>query len=183
MTACTVWTWIENHQTLTVGIIGFLGVIATLWNNARQAGIQRRKELFHERQTLRVALAEELRINRESFVNSIKSLDKGRAAGPYWVPIDEMDDVYRSFIDRIGLLSQPEVRKVMNAYLTLRAYTAGVLLQSRPPETGTRRHIPVPSQMGPMLIKMQKSLIGPLDEAMNAFERARDEDSVENEHT
>ena len=189
MTACTVWTWIENHQTLTVGIIGFLGVIATLWNNARQAGIQRRKELFHKRQTLRVALTEELRINRESFAQSIKSLDantaldKGGVAGSYWVPIDEMEDVYRSFIDRIGLLSQFEVRKVMNAYLTLRAYTAGLLLQSRPPETGTRRHVPVPSQMGPMLIEMQKSLIGPLDEAMNALERARDEDSVENEHT
>ena len=34
-----------------------------------------------------------------------------------------------------------------------------------------------------MLIEMQKSLIDPLDEAMNALERARDEDSVENEHT
>ena len=186
----TVWTWIENHQTLTVGIIGFLGVIATLWNNARQAGIQRRKELFHERQTLRVALAAELRINQESFVKSIKSLDantalgKGKGAKAYWVPTYEMVDVYRSFIDRIGLLSQPEVRKVMYAYLTLRAYTAALLLHSRTPETGDLlRHVLVPSHVGPMLSEVQKSLLGPLDEAMNALERARDEDSVENEHT
>ena len=94
----TVWTWIENHQTLTVGIIGFLGVIATLWNNARQAGIQRRKELFHERQTLRVALAEELRINPESFFRSMKSLDANPALDNL-VPTDEMEDVYRSFIE------------------------------------------------------------------------------------
>ena len=182
MTA-SVWTWIENHQNLTVGIIGFLGVIATLLYNARQAGIQRRKELFHERQTLRVALAEELRINRESFVRSIKSLDtdtaldKAPGGGEYWVPTDEMEDVYRSFIDRIGLLSQFEVRKIMNAYLTLRAYTAVLLLQSIPLETDVR-HVPVPSQMGLMLIEKQKSLIGPLEEAIEAIERARDEDCV-----
>ena len=177
----TVWTWIENHQTLTVGIIGFLGVIATLWNNARQAGIQRRKELFHERQTLRVALAEELRINPESFFRSMKSLDANPALDNL-VPTDEMEDVYRSFIDRIGLLSQTEVRKVMYAYLTLRAYTAGLFLHARQLEPGAR-HVHVPSQMGPILIEMQKSLIGPLDEAMNALERARDEDCVENEPT
>ena len=155
-------TWIENHQTLTVGIIGFLGVIATLWYNARQAGIQRRKELFHERQTLRVALAEELIINRGTFVKSIKSLDantaldKGKGAEANWVPTYEMVDVYRSFINRIGLLSQPEVRKVMYAYLTLRAYTAALLLHSRAPETGDLlRHVLVPSHVG--LSEMQKA--------------------------
>ena len=176
----TIWTWIENHQTLTVGIIGFLGVIVTLCINAMLARTQHRKELCHERQTLRVALAAELKINREAFVNSIKSLDtntaldKVRVTGEYWVPTDEMEDVYRSFIDRIGLLSQFEIRKVMNAYLRLRTYTAALLLQSRPLETDVR-HVPIPSQMGPMLIEMQESLIGPLNEAIDALERARDE--------
>ena len=109
----TVWTWIEHHQNLTVGILGFVGVIATLWINAWQVRRQRRKELCHERQTLRVALAEELRINRESFVNSMKSLEARRDQNSaeatrldFLVPTDEIDNAYRSFIGRIGLLSQ-----------------------------------------------------------------------------
>ena len=177
MMVCTVWTWIEDHQILMAGIIGFSGVMLTLWNNARQKRIQRRKERFHERQTLRVALAEELRINRQSFVESKKTLAT-HGPGEYWVPTDEMEDVYRAFIDRIGLLSQVEVSKVMNAYLTLRSYTAALLLHfhSRPLETDVR-HVPVPAEMSPMLIKMQESLIGPLDEAIDVLERARDMDT------
>ena len=102
-----------------------------------------------------MALAEELIINRGTFVKSIKSLDantaldKGKGAEANWVPTYEMVDVYRSFINRIGLLSQPEVRKVMYAYLTLRAYTAALLLHSRTPETGDLlRHVLVPSHVG-----------------------------------
>ena len=169
----TFWAWIENHQTLTVGIIGLSGVIATLLYNARQVGIQRRKELFHERQTLRVALAEELKINRKAFRKSIKILtadQKGGGAG-YWVPTDQMDDAYRSFIDRIGLLSESEVRQVMNVYLTLRAYTATLPLiihENKAGETGGR-YVPVPFQSALTLIEIQKNLIGPLDAAIDAI--------------
>ncbi len=183
----TVGTWIEHHQTLTAGIIGFFGVIATLWINAWLVRLQRRKELCHERQALRVALAEELRINRKSFVDSMKSLEAPSASYSasstrlLLVPTDEMDDAYRSFIDRIGLLSQSEVRKVMNAYLTLRAYNAALLLLASPLKTGDR-HAHVPFGMGSRLIEMQKSLIGPLDEAISAIERARDGGCVENKH-
>ena len=184
----TVWTWIEQHQNLTVGILGFVGVIATLWINAWQVRRQRRKELCHERQTLRVALAEELRINRESFVNSMKSLEASRdqnsaeATGlDFLVPTDEIEDAYRSFIGRIGLLSQTEVRKVMNAYIRLRTYNATLLLMARLPQPGDR-YARVPFQGVPMLTEMQKSLIGPLDEAMDALERARHGGCVENKH-
>ena len=183
MAVCAVWTWIDEHQPLMAGIIGVLGsligVTFSLWWNARQAGIRRRKERFHERQTLRVALVEELKINRESFIKSIESLStQGPTTSKYFVPTDEMEDVYRSFIDRIGLLSQDEVRKVMNAYLTLRSYTAAVLLHfySKPLEKDVR-HVTVPVRDSPKLVEMQKSLIGPLDEAINALNRARDTDN------
>ena len=180
MAVCAACTWIEKYQPLTVGIIGFAGVIATLLINARQARIQRRKERFHERQALRVALEEELRSNRESLVTSLESLntntalDKERRIAEYWVPTDEIEDVYRSFIDRIGLLSQIEVRKVMNAYLTLRSYTAALLLHSRLPKTDVR-HVPISVKLAPKLI--QKSLLDPLDEAIEVLERAREADT------
>ena len=36
-----MWTWLSAHQTLMVGIVGFLGVIITLRFNAHQARKQR----------------------------------------------------------------------------------------------------------------------------------------------
>jgi hypothetical protein len=73
----TLWTWIQEFQTLTVGIIGFAGVISTLLINARQAREQRREERRHERQTLRVALIEELKINREMLAYNIDKVKDG----------------------------------------------------------------------------------------------------------
>ena len=175
----TFWTWIEQHQTLTVGIIGLSGVIVTLWHNARQVGIQRSKELFQERQALRAALAEELKINRESFARSIDFLTTNMDYGPkmeYWVSTDQMDDAYRSFIDRIGLLSQFEVRKVMNAYLSLRSYNATLIVRAdKELKTGSN-HVPVPSEGAQMLLGMQESNIAALDEAIAALERSQNED-------
>ena len=61
-----LWSEIQHFQTQIVGIIGFAGVIATLWFNARQARNQRIDERHHESEALRTALIEELKIIRES---------------------------------------------------------------------------------------------------------------------
>ena len=168
-----LWTWIEGHQNLTVGIVGFVGVIFTLWFNARQAREQRRDERCHEIKTLRTALIEELKINRESFVSNVEQTNEGSETVGCFVPTDCMDDAYRAFIHRIGLLSQAEVRKVMFAYLSLQTYYAKLFLLGVPVETSDR-HVNVPPQSGSMLSGLQKSLIGPIAEAIEVMERARD---------
>jgi hypothetical protein len=172
----TLGTWVQEFQTLTVGILGFLGVTFTLWCNARQAREQHRAERQHECQTLRVALIEELKINRgwltrnteKVIKESINDLTK---EGGYFVPTDAMEDAYRAFTHRIGLLSQLEVAKVMGAYLSLRSYNARLFLISIPLRAGDR-HVQV-------LIKhaqlhMQETLIRPIDEAIGILERAYD---------
>jgi hypothetical protein len=171
-------TWLEEFQTLTVGVVGFAGVILTLWFNARQAREQRREERRHECQTLRTALIEELRINREWLVrntekvikDTINDLTEERG---YFAPTDPMDDAYRAFRHRIGFLSQPEVGKVMYAYLSLRTYNAQLFLIGVPPHTGDR-HVQVPAKNAQLLSEMQKSLIGPIEEALTVLEHARD---------
>lgn len=167
-----LWTWVQEHETLTVGVLGFVGVISTLWINAWQAREQRREERRHERQTLRAALIEELKINREALVGNTENIDNISETGGYFVPTDLMDDGYRAFTDRIGLLSQAEVRKVMYAYLSLRTYNAKLFLVGVPPHTGDR-HVQVPAENGPLLSGMQESLIGPINEAIEVMERAR----------
>ncbi len=168
-----LWTWIEGHQNLTVGIVGFVGVIFTLWFSAWQAREQRRDERRHEIKTLRAALIEELKINRETLVFNLAKTNEASETTGFFVPTDCMDDAYRAFIHRIGLLSQAEVRKVMFAYLSLRTYNAKLFLVGVPVETSDR-HVNVPPQHGPTLSGMLKELIGAVDEAIKVMERAHD---------
>ncbi len=172
-----LWTWIEGHQNLTVGIVGFVGVIFTLWFSAWQAREQRQEERRHEIKTLRAALIEELKIHRETMAHDAAKLDDEEMSetGSIFVPTDPMDDAYRAFIHRVGLLSQTEVRKVMFAYLSMRTYNAKLFLVGVPPHTG-ERHVEVPAENGALLSGMQKGLISPIDEAIGVMERARDAD-------
>jgi len=158
-----LWSEIQHFQTLIVGIIGFAGVIATLWFNARQARNQRIDERHHESEALRTALIEELKIIRESVT------DKSQDA---FVPTDPMDDAYRAFTHRIGLLSEGEVRKVMYAYLTLRTYNAKLFLIGVPTHT-SERHVKIPAPNIPLLIGMYKGLLDPMNQAIQVMEQFR----------
>ena len=171
----TPWTWIQEHQTLLVGIIGFIGVISTLLINAGQARKQRREERRHECQTLRAALIEELKINRHSLKENMDSLKQQppEKGGGAFMPTDPMDDAYRSFVPKIGLLSQAEVSKVMSAYLALRTYNAKLFLVGVPVHTSPR-HVQVPAKNFPLLAGIQEGLIGPIDQAIEVLERACD---------
>lgn len=167
----TICSEIEKFQTLIVGLLGFVGVIGTLWINAKLARQQRRDELAHERDTLRTALIEELRINRHSLRENIASLKEpmpdGR--GSVLVPTDPMDGAYRTFLARIGILSRSEVHKVMNAYLLLQTYYGSLFIISVPVQTSDCS-VNVPAENVHLLIGMQERLIEPIDEAIAALE-------------
>ena len=66
----TLWAEILKYQYLIVGVIGLAGVIFTLWYNAREARKERQAERRHERQTLRTALTEELKVHRLSLIQN-----------------------------------------------------------------------------------------------------------------
>jgi hypothetical protein len=168
-------TWLHTYQTLIVGGLGFAGVIVTLLVNARQTRKLRREERQHECQTLRVALLEELKINKKAFVSNREDIQNKAPApgGGYAMPLDPIDDAYREFIHRIGLLSQAEVGKVMNAYLTLRTYHTALLFMGTPLAPNSR-HIRVPVEYSQGLAALLDGLIGPIDEAVGTMERARD---------
>ena len=83
-----------------------------------------------------------------------------------------MDDVYRAFVPRIGLLSQDEVGKVMDAYLTLEEFYSKLFLLGVPVSTSPG-HVSVPSTNLQFLARMQESVLGPIDEAIGALEKSR----------
>jgi hypothetical protein len=175
-------TWLDRllaNPTLTVGIIGFAGVILTLAFNAWLARKQRRDEQRHERQALRAALIEELQINREAAVGNADSLKEEPGTGPRdaFVPTDLMDDAYRAFIGRIGLLSRAEVSKVMGAYLLLRTCNTRLLLIGDPASTGDH-YVRVPSENTDRLAQLMSVPVGSIDEAIEVMEAARDAETT-----
>jgi hypothetical protein len=173
----TLWEYVREFQTPIAGTIGFAGVIITLLLNARYTRRQRREERRHECRTLRAALTEELKINRRSLLHNIElARNHGHLSeeGGFDVPSDPMDDAYRAFTHRIGLLPRDEVSKVMFAYLSLRAGAANLVLVGGPHPT-SNRHVRVPVQRGPVLVGLLEHGLGPIDEAIGAMERARDE--------
>ena len=168
------WADLERFQTLATGFVVFAGVILTLWYNSRAVRRERRDERHHEREALRLALLEELQINRRSLKENAETLqnDPPKEQGGAYVPTDLMDDAYRSFLPRIGLLSQDEVGKVMGAYLSLRTYNAKLFLLGTPVHTSPR-HVEVPATNVKALAQMQEKMVEPIDEAIASLKRAR----------
>ena len=66
---------IETYQTLIVGILGFLGVIATLIFNSKLSRDLRKDELKHERNSIRQALITELESLKGSFKDKSESVE------------------------------------------------------------------------------------------------------------
>jgi len=163
-------TLIREFQTLIVGVLGFAGVIFTLSFNAWQARSQRRDERQSEAESLRAALLEELRINLVSVRRNIDTAEK--AEHGVVVPTEAMDDAYRSFINRIGFLSQEEVHKVMDAYLTLRTYSATLFLIGVRARTDDR-YIDVPAKSVPSLLALLRGIADPIEQAIAKIEKAQ----------
>jgi hypothetical protein len=168
-------SWLYYYQTLVVGVVGFTGVILSLWYNAKIAQDRRDDERRHERKALRAALIAELQINRYSLEENIRGYKDWRSEKKPggFVPTDRMDGAYQSFLPRIGLLSEDEVGKVMNAYLTLQTYNANLFMLGEPVQASTRL-IQVPSTHTGMLVAMQEGVLKPIDEAIKALEKASD---------
>ena len=83
-------TVVNEYQTLIVGGLGFFGVMVTMAFNAWQSRQQLREELRHERQAMRVALIEELKIYRDSLISNAQKKEaaensEGKVA---YVPTD-----------------------------------------------------------------------------------------------
>ena len=132
--------WLNNYQTLIGVVVGFTGVILTLWYNAKTARDQRDEEREHERKALRAALIAELQINRYALEENSRQLKENPPTErrEAYMPTDRMDGAYQSFLPRIGLLSEGEVSKVMRAYLSLETYNAHLLLDGEPAGLFTR---------------------------------------------
>jgi hypothetical protein len=110
-----LYQFIQSYQTLTVGAIGFTGVIITLITNAKISRNQHERSITHERASLRTALLAELELARKSFSDSSTPRDINHEEAAFF-PDSHPQLVYRSLIAKIGLLSPAEISSVIEAY-------------------------------------------------------------------
>jgi len=170
----TFWNALETFQTLAVGFVGFTGVIITLFVTAKAAHDRRNEERDHEKKVLRIALLAELNINRDTLSENAAILETDRSDpnDAVVVPTDRMDDVYKAFIPRIGLLSEDEVGKVMKAYLSLETYNAKLFLQGLSAQSGPR-HVKVSGNDIVVLAGIMRGTLFPVDEAIKVLRIGR----------
>jgi hypothetical protein len=136
---------IQTYQTLIVGLIGFVGVMVTLWWNAR---LQREQEERRERRgasALRRALIEELKQQRkalqvraENLAKAASDSDKqpdGTKSGTL-IPLERYDSVFTASRDKLGLLDDSQLEAVFKAYLPLPRPTWQLRMLAQPDEPG-----------------------------------------------
>ena len=113
--------WLQQFQTLLVGVIGFSGICVTIWFNAKQSRIERSENLRIERRVLRIGLLEELQQNKHIVSQAMQLRKSIRSESRvYGVPQVIFDDIYKQALANLGLLSRGEVGKILHAYLRLR---------------------------------------------------------------
>lgn len=122
------WNFIRAYQTLVVGLLGFAGIIVTLLVNAYLQRAQDRRRAKQEARGLRIALMEELRVQRmvlEEVAESLGTAEDNGDAGVRFglVPLQRYSRVFDRSIDKLGLLTGRELAYVFAAYLPLSAMT------------------------------------------------------------
>ena len=110
---------IRTYQTLVTGLLGFSGVIVTLSVNAWLQRLQHQTKIEHDRSALRLALRAELNINKQTYDLRIGDLKNTPEHKHALIPTKIMNEVYETLLGTIGLLSDMEIEKVINAYLLI----------------------------------------------------------------
>src|SRR5690606_22562409 len=97
----------KDFQTVIVGLIGFSGVIFTLYTNARLSRKQHERNISHEKEILKAALHAELELARRTFLligtpiserNDMEGI--GEDTGAFF-PEYYSQSIYQSLISKI----------------------------------------------------------------------------------
>ncbi len=115
-----MYSVIKDFQSLLVGVVGFVGVIATLLVNSGLARRQHTRQVEHDATVLRLALRAELETIRDVLRDWLETFDAPDGGKGFFTPLDSVTDVYERTLGQLGLLKEHEIRAVMYAYLPIR---------------------------------------------------------------
>lgn len=173
--------WLATYQTAIVGLIGFLGVVLTLFASARSARQQELatrqedwarvlEERKHRRQGMERALLAELRVHRHAIAGALNDLRRPKGnTDPVVVPNRETA-IFDNHLEHIGLL-QPEVLdKILPAFLAL--HECGRRVSTLSPPSGGSNVFVVPPEHIVELVLIWKDVLDNVDSAIASLEAA-----------
>ena len=165
--------FLERFQTLVVGALGFLGIIVTIATNAWLTRRQYSRQIKHEGDMLRVALRAELGIIRDAFVDRVNTLANAAPGHTsILIPLDTMTDAYSQLLEKIGLLSQDEIRAAMKAYLLVKQLPERMRLLQREHGAGVEKKAPfakIDGDLFNVISQMHKNYLEDIEAALSAL--------------
>jgi hypothetical protein len=110
---------IRDFQSLAVGIVGFTGVILTLFISARQARTALAETIEHQRRALRVAVVEELKQIKASLSEGLDAIHDPHLPAPVLLVPMLATEIYSMVVKDIGLLRTDQAQAVILAYASV----------------------------------------------------------------
>ena len=110
-------TLLKDYQSGLVGLLGFTGVIITLFVNAYLSRAQHRRVIAHDRRSVRAALLADLTRIRDAFGAQIEvysdPIPAGREIAMQGRPYRNLQE---ALLDKLVLLTAQEISSVTRAY-------------------------------------------------------------------
>ncbi|MDD2738674.1 MAG: hypothetical protein PHR94_07045 [Methylomonas lenta] len=160
---------IKDFQSLIVGIVGFSGVIITLFMNARLLRLQHQRNVDHERNTLKIALISELTLNQRVFSDKSEVSENNQEEIGAYYPIEAHTKIYQNFLGKLGLLSEEEAEVVVNAYTLIQELPIRLTFLSSPHDQSFEKqnYIFISSQFSSAAAGIYKSFLPSIETALN----------------
>lgn len=169
-----------DFQTFIVGLIGFSGVIFTLYTNARLSRKQHERNISHEKETLKAALHAELGLARRTFSrigtpiderNERDKIDEGSGA---FFPEYYSQSVYQSLISKIGLLPLPAISQVIDAYSLIGELPTRLRLLSSDHDESFERpgYIYIPAEYVDTATSIYRNFLPRIEQALEALQNS-----------
>jgi hypothetical protein len=111
-----LWYALRTYPAVVTGVLALAGIAIGLIWNSHIARRERKAKILHDKQTLRVALLEQFRKLKESMEYRDRALAEADTF-VFALSSDPMTLVFRASIDKLGLLPEEVLRKVLAAGL------------------------------------------------------------------
>ncbi|MFA0182562.1 hypothetical protein AB4463_19370 [Vibrio cyclitrophicus] len=163
--------WFEKYQTFVAGLIGFLGVIATINANGNQNQKQLREQRAQEARALRCTLIEELRLISDSFVVNMEDLSNQSIYPIAYIPSTPHIQAFKQLVPNFGLLTTDEIRKTMLAYQLIQELPDRLrFLQTMDSSVHMDNFVAIDEHQSRNVVKVFDSMLSPVIQAIAILE-------------
>jgi hypothetical protein len=170
---CSILEIFRVYQTFFTGVLGFTGVIITMIVNARHQTRLQYRQMEHDVRSLRVALKSELVANKKTYEGRVQTFNEPSELSHALIPSNIVDYIYKTHLDKVGLLSEEEVEKTLRAYLLIAElpYRLRILVGTDNVGGFNDEFIRLDKSRQPAAKRMHEAFLPPIQEAIDSIDQ------------